>query len=41
MRSAVITPSFGVLLLTSSGVVFFTIIVDLLYTVVDPRIRLG
>jgi len=31
----------GVLLLTSSGVVFFTIIVDLLYTVVDPRIRLG
>ncbi len=31
----------GVLLLTSSGVVFFTIIVDLLYTVIDPRIRLG
>jgi peptide/nickel transport system permease protein len=31
----------GVLLLTSSGVVFFTIIVDLLYTVVDPRIRLS
>jgi peptide/nickel transport system permease protein len=31
----------GVLLLTSAGVVFFTIIVDLLYTVVDPRIRLG
>jgi peptide/nickel transport system permease protein len=31
----------GVLLLTSTGVVFFTIIVDLLYTVVDPRIRLG
>lgn len=31
----------GVLLLTSSAVVFFTIIVDLLYTVVDPRIRLG
>jgi peptide/nickel transport system permease protein len=31
----------GVLLLTSSGVVFFTIIVDLLYTVVDPRIRQG
>ena len=31
----------GVLLLTSSGVVFFTIIVDVLYTVVDPRIRLG
>jgi peptide/nickel transport system permease protein len=31
----------GVLLLTSTGVVFFTIVVDLLYTVVDPRIRLG
>ncbi len=31
----------GVLLLTSSAVVFFTIIVDLLYTVVDPRIRLS
>jgi peptide/nickel transport system permease protein len=31
----------GVLLLTSTGVVFFTIIVDLLYTVVDPRIRLA
>lgn len=31
----------GVLLLTSSGVVFFTIVVDLLYTVVDPRIRLS
>jgi peptide/nickel transport system permease protein len=31
----------GVLLITSSAVVFFTIIVDLLYTVVDPRIRLG
>src|SRR5215510_5409884 len=31
----------GVLLLTSAGVVFFTIIVDLLYTVVDPRIRLS
>lgn len=31
----------GVLLLTSTGVVFFTIIVDLLYTVVDPRIRLS
>ncbi len=31
----------GVLLLTSSGVVFFTIIVDLAYTVIDPRIRLS
>jgi len=31
----------GVLLITSSAVVFFTIIVDVLYTVVDPRIRLG
>jgi peptide/nickel transport system permease protein len=31
----------GVLLLTSTGVVFFTIIVDVLYTVVDPRIRLS
>lgn len=31
----------GVLLLTSTGVVFFTIIVDLLYTVIDPRIRLS
>lgn len=31
----------GVLLLTSSAVVFFTIATDLLYTVVDPRIRLG
>jgi peptide/nickel transport system permease protein len=30
----------GVLLLTSSAVVFFTIVVDLVYTVVDPRIRL-
>jgi len=30
----------GVLLITSSAVVFFTIIVDLIYTVVDPRIRL-
>jgi len=29
----------GVLLLTSSAVVFVTIIVDLIYTVVDPRIR--
>jgi peptide/nickel transport system permease protein len=31
----------GVLLLTSAGVVFFTIAVDLIYTVVDPRIRLS
>ena len=31
----------GVLLLTSSAVVFMTIIVDLAYTIVDPRIRLG
>ncbi len=31
----------GVLLLTSSAVVFFTIIVDLAYTIIDPRIRLG
>jgi peptide/nickel transport system permease protein len=31
----------GVLLITSTAVVFFTIIVDLLYTVVDPRIRLS
>lgn len=31
----------GVLLLTSTAVVFFTIIVDVVYTVVDPRIRLG
>ena len=31
----------GVLLLTSSAVVFFTIIVDFAYTIVDPRIRLG
>ncbi len=30
----------GVLLITSTAVVFFTIVVDLLYTVVDPRIRL-
>jgi len=30
----------GVLLITSSAVVFFTIIVDLIYTIVDPRIRL-
>jgi peptide/nickel transport system permease protein len=31
----------GVLLLTSSAVVFFTIIVDVLYTFIDPRIRLS
>jgi peptide/nickel transport system permease protein len=31
----------GVLLLTSTAVVFFTIVVDLIYTVVDPRIRLS
>lgn len=31
----------GVLLLTSAGVVFFTIVVDLAYTVIDPRIRLS
>ncbi len=31
----------GVLLVTSTAVVFFTIIVDLIYTVVDPRIRLS
>ncbi|HEX9330857.1 MAG TPA: ABC transporter permease [Anaerolineales bacterium] len=31
----------GVLLLTSSAVVFFTIIVDLAYTIVDPRIQLS
>ncbi len=31
----------GVLLLTSSAVVFFTIVVDLVYTLVDPRIRLS
>ena len=31
----------GVLLLTSSAVVFFTIVVDLAYTIVDPRIRLA
>ena len=30
----------GVLLLVSTAVVFFTIIVDVLYTFVDPRIRL-
>ncbi len=31
----------GVLLLTSSAVVFFTIVVDMAYTLIDPRIRLG
>jgi peptide/nickel transport system permease protein len=31
----------GVLLVTSTAVVFFTIVVDLIYTIVDPRIRLG
>ncbi len=31
----------GVLLLTSSAVVFFTIIVDVAYTIIDPRIRLS
>lgn len=31
----------GVLLLTSAGVVFFTIVVDVVYTIVDPRIRLS
>jgi peptide/nickel transport system permease protein len=31
----------GVLLLTGSAVVFFTIVVDVLYTLVDPRIRLS
>jgi peptide/nickel transport system permease protein len=30
----------GVLLVTSTAVVFFTIVVDLVYTVIDPRIRL-
>jgi peptide/nickel transport system permease protein len=30
----------GVLLLVSTAVVFFTIIVDVLYTFIDPRIRL-
>jgi len=28
-------------LVTSSAVVFFTILVDMAYTLVDPRIRLG
>ncbi|HEX8993362.1 MAG TPA: ABC transporter permease [Anaerolineales bacterium] len=31
----------GVLLITSSAVVFFTIVVDLAYTIIDPRIRLS
>jgi peptide/nickel transport system permease protein len=31
----------GVLLVTSSAVVFFTIVVDVVYTFVDPRIRLS
>ncbi len=31
----------GVLLVTSSAVVFFTIIVDMAYTLIDPRIQLG
>ena len=31
----------GVLLLTSTAVVFFTIVVDVAYTLVDPRIRLS
>jgi peptide/nickel transport system permease protein len=31
----------GILLIISSAVVLFTIITDLVYTVVDPRIRLG
>lgn len=31
----------GILLLTSSAVVFFTIVVDMAYTLIDPRIRLG
>lgn len=31
----------GVLLLTSTAVVFFTIVVDVAYTIVDPRIRLS
>jgi peptide/nickel transport system permease protein len=29
----------GVLLITSAAVVFFTIVVDLIYTIIDPRIR--
>jgi peptide/nickel transport system permease protein len=31
----------GVLLLVSTAVVFFTIVTDVFYTVVDPRIRLS
>jgi peptide/nickel transport system permease protein len=31
----------GVLLLVSTAVVFFTIVTDVMYTLVDPRIRLG
>jgi peptide/nickel transport system permease protein len=31
----------GVLLITSTAVVFFTIVVDMLYTVIDPRIKLS
>jgi peptide/nickel transport system permease protein len=31
----------GVLLITSTAVVFFTIVVDMFYTVIDPRIRLS
>jgi peptide/nickel transport system permease protein len=31
----------GVLLIVSSAVVFFTIIVDFLYTLIDPRIRIS
>lgn len=31
----------GVLLLTSAAVVFFTIVVDVVYTFIDPRIRLS
>lgn len=31
----------GVLLLTSTAIVFFTIVVDMVYTIVDPRIRLS
>ncbi len=31
----------GVLLVVSTAVVFFTIVVDMAYTIIDPRIRLG
>lgn len=31
----------GVLLVVSTAVVFFTIVVDMAYTVIDPRIKLG